>query len=46
MQSVDRKASFPFVGDVNVYHDEWLESSTTNLHGRAALDFAPSTGCE
>ena len=40
VQSVDRK----FVGDVN--HEEWLASSTMNLHGKAARDFASSPGCE
>ena len=34
MQSVDRNASFLFVGDVNTHHEERLVSSTKNLHGR------------
>ena len=46
MQSVDRKASFLLISDVNAHHEEWLSSSTTNLHGRAARDFVSSTGCE
>ena len=33
VQAVDRKASFLFVDDVNAYHEEWLGSVTTNLHG-------------
>ena len=33
VQSVDRKAFFMFVADVNVHHEKWLGSSTTNLHG-------------
>ena len=35
-----------FVGDVNAHHEEWLVSSMTTLHGRAALDFASLSGCE
>ena len=45
VQSVDRKASFLFVGDVNAHHEEWLGSSMMN-HGRAARHFASSSGCE
>ena len=29
-----------FVGAVNVHHEEWLVSSTTTVHVRAALGFA------
>ena len=46
LQYVDRKASFLIVGGVNTHHGEWLGSSTINLHGRAALCFALSSGCE
>ena len=46
MKSVNKKASFLFVGGVNIHHEEWLRSSTTNLHGRAARDFASSSGYE
>ena len=35
VQSMDRKASFLFVIDLNAYHGKWLGSSTTNLHGKA-----------
>ena len=35
-----------FVCDVNALHEEWLESSTKNLHGRTARDFASLSGCE
>ena len=43
VQSVDDKAVFVFVGDAN----EWLESvSTTDRHGRDALDFCNLSGCE
>ena len=45
-QSVDRKAAFLFIGNVNVHHEEWLGFSTTNLQGRTAHDFASSSGCE
>ena len=46
VQSVDRKASFLFVGNVNTHQEECLGSPTTGLHGRAARDFASSSGCE
>ena len=39
MQSVDRKAYFLFVSDVNAHHEDELGSSTTTLYGRAARDF-------
>ena len=38
--------SFMFVGDVNAHHEEWIGSSTINVHGRAARDFTSSPGCE
>ena len=31
VQSLDRKASFLFVGDVNAHHEEWLGSSTKTV---------------
>ena len=37
MQSVDRKASFLFVGDESAHHEEWLVYSTTNGHGMVEL---------
>ena len=46
VQSVKKKASFLFVGDVNAHQDERLEPSMTTVHGRAAFDFASSLGCE
>ena len=47
IQSLDTKASFVFVGDLNAHHTEWLNSiSPTNRHGRAALDFSNLSGCE
>ena len=46
VQSVYRKTSFLFVGDVNAHHEKWLGSSTTNVQGRAAHDFASSLDCE
>ena len=46
VQSVDRKAYFLFVADVNARHEQWLLSSTTTVHGRAALDFVSTSGCE
>ena len=38
--SVDRKASFVFVGHANAHHEEWFRSSTATFHGRAAREFA------
>ena len=47
MQSVDDKAVFVFVGDANSYRSEWLGSvSSTDRHGRDALDFCNLSGCE
>ena len=49
VQAEDVHASFPFVGDLNVHHQEWLGSTTTKRHGVAAFDFATvwfrSVGC-
>ena len=42
--SEDIRASFPFVGDLNGHHQEWLGSITTNRHGVAAFDFATVSG--
>ena len=47
IQSLDPKAAFVFVGDLNANHREYLNSvSPTNQHGRAALDFSNLSGCE
>ena len=46
MQAADARASFLFVGDLNGHHQEWLDSTTTNRHGVAALDFATASGCD
>ena len=46
VQSVDGKLSFMFVGDMTVHHEEWIGSSTTNLHGRDERDFPSSSCCE
>ena len=46
MQAADAHASFLFVGDLNVHHQEWLGSTTTNRHGVAALDFPTVSGCD
>ena len=45
VQAEDVCASFLFVGDLNVHHQEWLGSTTTNRHGVAAFDFATVSGC-
>ena len=42
VHSMDRKASFLFVGDLIAHHEAWLEYCTTNLHGRSARDFVSS----
>ena len=47
VQSVDDKAVLVFVGDANAHCTEWLESvSTTDQHGRTALNFYNLSGCE
>ena len=46
VQAEDVRASFLFVGDLNGHHQEWLGSTTTNLHGVAAFDFATVSGCD
>ena len=40
------RASFLFVGDLNVHHQELLGSTTTNRHGVVAFDFATVSGCD
>ena len=46
IQSVDDKAVFVSVGDVNAHHSEWLESvSPTDQHGCDALNFCNLSGC-
>ena len=37
VQAEDIRASFLFVADLNGHHQEWLGSTTTNLHGVAAF---------
>ena len=46
VQSVDRKASFLFVADVNAHREDWLVPSTMTVYGKAALDFISSSDCE
>ena len=41
VQAEDVRASFLFVNDLNVHHQVWLYSTTTNLHGVAGFD-----GCD
>ena len=38
--------SFLFVGDLDVRHQGWLGSKTTNRHGIVAFDFATVPGCD
>ena len=50
VQAEDIRGSFLFVGDLNGHHQEWLGSTTKNLHEVAAIDFAQlspgrSVGC-
>ena len=33
VQAADERASFLFVGDLSGHNQEWLGSTTTNLHG-------------
>ena len=44
VQAEDVHACFLFVGDLNCHHQEWLGSTTTNIHGVAAYDFATVSG--
>ena len=37
VQPEDIRASLMFVGDLNSHRQEWLDSTTTNRHGVAAL---------
>ena len=46
VQAEDVRASFLFEGDLNGHHQEWLGSTTTNLHGYAAFDFVTVSGCD
>ena len=46
VHAVDIRASILFVGDLNIYHPEWLGSTTTNRHGVAAFDFVTVSGCD
>ena len=46
IQSIDRKAAFIFVGDMNGHHRDWLGSARTDSHGTAALDFSTVSSCE
>ena len=45
MQGEDVCASFLFVGNLNGYYQEWLDSMTTNHHGVAAFDFETVSSC-
>ena len=46
VQAEDVYASFLFGGHLNGYHQEWLGSTTTKLHGVAAFDFTTVSGCD
>ena len=46
VQAADARASFLFVDDLNSHYQEWLDSTTTNRHGVAALEFATVSGCD
>ena len=34
------------MGDLNGYHQEWLDATTMNRHGVAAVDFATVSDCD
>ena len=42
----DVRISFPFVGEFNGHHQEWLGSTTTKRHGISGFDFATVSGCD
>ena len=44
VQSVETKASFWFVGDLNIYDEELLGPPITTLYGRTARSFPSSSG--
>ena len=44
IESVDGRAAFVFVGDLNAHHQEW-QFPVTNPHGRMAMEFTISSGC-
>ena len=46
VQADDVRASFLFVGNLNGYHQECLDSTTTNRRGVAAFDLATVSGCD
>ena len=46
VQAEDVRASFLFVSDLNVHHQEWLGSTITIRHGIPAFDFATVSGCD
>ena len=46
VQTEDIRASFLLLGDLNVHHQEWLDSTTTNRQGVTAFDFATVSGCD
>ena len=46
VQAEDVRASSLFVGDLKGHHLEWLDSTTTNCYGVAALDFATVYVCD
>ena len=46
VQAACECASFLFVRDLNGHHQQWLDSTTTNSHGVADLDFATLSGCD
>ena len=46
VQSVDVRASFLFMGDLNGHYQEWSGSITTNHQGFPAHDFTTASGCD
>ena len=42
VQSVNRKTSFLFVGDMHAHYEEWIGSSVTNFQDKSERDFVSS----
>ena len=45
IQSIEGKALIVICGGVNVHHHEW-SSSSTDCHGRSAISFSMTSGCD
>ena len=45
IQAEDVRASFLFMGDLDLHRQDWMGSSTTYRHGVEAFGFATLSGC-